>query len=241
MAPRRTSSTSTPTQFANYASNGSLYAYGDQVDNADDFYPALRDTFTFEDTLHVRPEGLLARLPWMINTDAWAEGRPHRRRHPDRLGPAGRRGGEADLGRRRSASPSAPALDRVGAFMAQATAGWWLNERRHRGDRRQPGEPRRPAPTSRTTSRPAPSRMSSDLDAGWGGEAFGTEQGRDDHRGQLDQRRHDQRLPRRRTTPSRRAARRPRRRGHPAVHPAAGGSRRSPTAQDAGRRAWSTS
>ncbi len=38
-------------QFANYASNGSLYAYGDQVDNADDFYQSLRDTFTYEDKL----------------------------------------------------------------------------------------------------------------------------------------------------------------------------------------------
>ena len=43
-------------QFANYASNGSLYAYGDQVDEPDDFYQSLRDTFTFDDTLQCVPK-----------------------------------------------------------------------------------------------------------------------------------------------------------------------------------------
>ena len=57
-------------QFANYASNGSLYAYGDQVDDPDDFYESLRDTFTFDDTLHCAPKDF-STLALEINTDAW--------------------------------------------------------------------------------------------------------------------------------------------------------------------------
>ena len=42
--------------FANYAQNGSLYSYGDQVDEPDDFYPALRDTFTYDGKLYCAPK-----------------------------------------------------------------------------------------------------------------------------------------------------------------------------------------
>ena len=41
-------------QFPNYASNGNLYAYGDQIDGADDFYESLRDTFTYDDSSTAR-------------------------------------------------------------------------------------------------------------------------------------------------------------------------------------------
>ena len=42
--------------FADYAKNGSLYAYGDQVDEPDDFYQALRDTFTYDDKFYCAPK-----------------------------------------------------------------------------------------------------------------------------------------------------------------------------------------
>ena len=45
-------------QFANYASNGSLYAYGDEVEDPDDFYESLRDTLHLRRHPSVRAEGL---------------------------------------------------------------------------------------------------------------------------------------------------------------------------------------
>ncbi|HEY0186062.1 MAG TPA: ABC transporter substrate-binding protein [Cellulomonas sp.] len=57
--------------FQSYASNGSLYAYGDQLDNADDFYPTLVDQFTYDDQLVCAPKDF-STLALVINTDAWA-------------------------------------------------------------------------------------------------------------------------------------------------------------------------
>ena len=56
--------------FADYAQNGSLYSYGDQVDEPDDFYQALRDTFTYDDQLVCAPKDF-STLALEINTDAW--------------------------------------------------------------------------------------------------------------------------------------------------------------------------
>lgn len=56
--------------FASYASNGSLLPYVDQLDNADDFYPVLLQSFTYEDTAYCAPKDF-STLALVINTDAW--------------------------------------------------------------------------------------------------------------------------------------------------------------------------
>ena len=58
-------------QFANYASNGSLLAYGDQTAGADDFFPSLKETFTFDGEFYCAPKDF-STLALVINTDAWA-------------------------------------------------------------------------------------------------------------------------------------------------------------------------
>lgn len=58
-------------QFANYASNGSLFAYGDQTAAADDFFPSLKETFTFDGEFYCAPKDF-STLALVINTDAWA-------------------------------------------------------------------------------------------------------------------------------------------------------------------------
>ncbi len=58
-------------QFANYASNGSMLAYGDETAAADDFYPSLRESFTFDDQFYCAPKDF-STLALVINTDAWA-------------------------------------------------------------------------------------------------------------------------------------------------------------------------
>jgi multiple sugar transport system substrate-binding protein len=57
--------------FQTYASNGSLYPYGSELDNADDFYPSLVDQFSYDGELVCAPKDF-STLGLVINTDAWA-------------------------------------------------------------------------------------------------------------------------------------------------------------------------
>lgn len=57
---------------AGYAGNGSLLAYGDQLSNADDFYPSLVQNFTYEDEFYCAPKDF-STLSLIINTNLWEE------------------------------------------------------------------------------------------------------------------------------------------------------------------------
>ncbi|RMI04902.1 sugar ABC transporter substrate-binding protein [Cellulomonas triticagri] len=57
-------------QFQTYASNGSLYPYGADLDAADDFYPSLVDQFTYDGELVCAPKDF-STLGLIINTSAW--------------------------------------------------------------------------------------------------------------------------------------------------------------------------
>lgn len=56
---------------AGYASNGSLLAYGDRLENKDDFYPSLVTNFTYEGDFYCAPKDF-STLQLIINTDMWA-------------------------------------------------------------------------------------------------------------------------------------------------------------------------
>jgi multiple sugar transport system substrate-binding protein len=57
-------------QFASYAENGSLQSYAGDLPNADDFYPALVDSFTFDGEFYCAPKDF-STLQLIINTDLW--------------------------------------------------------------------------------------------------------------------------------------------------------------------------
>jgi multiple sugar transport system substrate-binding protein len=57
-------------QFANYASNGYLDPYAADLSNAGDFYPNLKDTFTYDGTFTCAPKDF-STLGLIINTDKW--------------------------------------------------------------------------------------------------------------------------------------------------------------------------
>ena len=59
-------------QIAGFASNGSLQAYGDELDNKDDFYPSLVENFTIDDTFYCAPKDF-STLALVINTQMWTE------------------------------------------------------------------------------------------------------------------------------------------------------------------------
>jgi multiple sugar transport system substrate-binding protein len=56
--------------FQGWAANGSLLPYGDKLSNVDDFYPTLKDTFTYDGKLYCAPKDF-STLGLVINTDAW--------------------------------------------------------------------------------------------------------------------------------------------------------------------------
>ena len=59
-----------PEALAGYAGNGSLKAYGDQLENKDDFYPSLVENFTFEDEFYCAPKDF-STLGLVINKGLW--------------------------------------------------------------------------------------------------------------------------------------------------------------------------
>ena len=59
-------------QFANYAKAGSLYPYGDEVKDADDFSAQLRTSFTYDGKLVCLPKDT-STLALAINTDLWKQ------------------------------------------------------------------------------------------------------------------------------------------------------------------------
>lgn len=61
-----------PDRFQLYAEGGSLYPYGDQIEDVDDFYPALRQAFTYQDQLYCLPKDGTAHA-LVIDIDAWGD------------------------------------------------------------------------------------------------------------------------------------------------------------------------
>jgi multiple sugar transport system substrate-binding protein len=59
-------------QLAGYASNGSLEPYAGDLENADAFFPALREAFTYEDQFWCAPKDF-STLALVINTAMWEE------------------------------------------------------------------------------------------------------------------------------------------------------------------------
>lgn len=158
-------------RFADYAKNGSLYAYADQVEKNDDFYQPLRDTFTYEGTQYCAPKDF-STLALQINTAAWTKAGladddvPTTWEELESVSRTLTTDTQAGLG-------IGVGIDRLGAFVVQ-NGGWWLAE-----DGSTPT-----AATAEVTEaleyvqrnvKAGNFQLSNQLDAGWGGEAFGTQ------------------------------------------------------------------
>jgi multiple sugar transport system substrate-binding protein len=157
-----------PEQLAGYAENGSVAAYGDQLENMDDFYPSLVENFTLDGEFFCAPKDF-STLALVINTDAWAA--------------AGLT--DADIPADwESLSAVAQQLttddqvglafgaeyQRIGVFMAQAGGGMIVD-----------GAPVANSPENvealtyvQTHLNDGTFAFAADIGAGWGGEAFGT-------------------------------------------------------------------
>jgi multiple sugar transport system substrate-binding protein len=56
--------------FQNYAKTGALYAYADKISNSGDFYPALKQSFSYNGTFYCVPKDW-STLGLAVNTDDW--------------------------------------------------------------------------------------------------------------------------------------------------------------------------
>lgn len=156
--------------FGDYAEAGNLYPYLDQMADADDFYPNLVDSFTLDDQAYCAPKDF-STLALEINTESWKEAGLTDADIPttweelqsvaDTLTTPDQAGLVLGLGR-----------DRVGAFLVQ-NGGFWVDS--------ETGEATATEPSNVEALDYVQGLLDSgsavlapDVDAGWGGEAFGT-------------------------------------------------------------------
>ena len=158
-------------RFADYAKNGSLYAYADQISDNNDFYEPLRQTFTYEGKQYCVPKDF-STLALQINTDAWKKAGLTDADVPttwDQLEAVSKKlttKDQAGLG-------IGVGIDRLGAFVVQ-NGGWWLTEDGS-GPAANSPEVTQALEWVQKNVKAGNFKMSNQLDAGWGGEAFGTE------------------------------------------------------------------
>lgn len=156
--------------FQGYAANGSLLAYGDQLEAKDDFYPSLVDQFTFDDQLYCAPKDF-STLALEINTDDWAAAGLTDADIPtdwDQLKAAAAAlttDGRTGLG-------FSGEYARIGAFMAQA-GGTMTNEDGTEATVNSP-ENVEGLTFVKELLTSGDAAYASALGTGWGGEAFGT-------------------------------------------------------------------
>ncbi|RJK95464.1 sugar ABC transporter substrate-binding protein [Vallicoccus soli] len=156
-------------RFADLAEAGSLEPYVDQVEDADDFYPTLREAFTYEDEEYCLPKDF-STLALQIREDAWQRAGLTDADVPttwDELRTVAQRlttGGQTGLA-------IGDTRDRIGAFLVQ-NGGWVLGD---------DGQVTADSPENvealgyvRELLDAGVAKYPSQLDAGWGGEAFGT-------------------------------------------------------------------
>jgi multiple sugar transport system substrate-binding protein len=153
---------------ADYASVGALWAYGNQLSDANDFYPTLRTAFTYKGTFYCAPKDF-STLGLEINTAMWSQAGLTNTDVPttwDQLQ------GVAQKIKSKGMLPLAisPTHDRVDAFLAQA-GGQIVNSA---------GKPVADSTQNLQGLQYVQGLLkngllaySSTLDTGWGGEAFG--------------------------------------------------------------------
>ena len=158
-------------RFADYAQNGSLYAYADQISDNEDFYEPLREAFTYDGTQYCAPKDF-STLALVINTASWEAAGLTEDDVPttwDELAAVAQTlttGDQVGLG-------IGVGIDRLGAFVVQ-NGGWWLNEDGTEPTAATP-EVEEALAYVQEQVQAGSFQMSNQLSTGWGGEAFGTE------------------------------------------------------------------
>lgn len=156
-------------RFADYASVGALEPYADKISAVDDFYPNLRQAFTYQDKLYCVPKDS-STLALQINTDLWVEAGLTDADIPttwEQLTAT------AQKIKAKGIVPMAigDTRDRVGAFLVQA-GGWLVSDDGKQATADTP-ENVQALTYVQTLLKEGLAQYPKALDAGWAGEAFG--------------------------------------------------------------------
>jgi len=155
-------------QLTGWAKNGSLEAYGDQLANKDDFYAGLVSAFTYDGKFYCAPKDF-STLALVINTSMWSDAGLTDADVPttwDQLAAVAKKLTKG----KRVGLAFGPELQRVGVFMAQSGGGLVSSD----GKAQANAQPNIDALTYvKKLMTDGVASFSSDLGAGWGGEAFG--------------------------------------------------------------------
>jgi len=155
-------------QLAGWAKNGSLEAYGDQLSNKADFYPGLVQAFTYDSKFYCAPKDF-STLALVINKSMWADAGLTDADVPttwDQLSAVAKKLTKG----KRVGLAFGPEIQRVGVFMAQAGGGLMSADGKAQAD----AQANVDALTYvKGLLNDGTAAFSSDLGAGWGGEAFG--------------------------------------------------------------------
>jgi multiple sugar transport system substrate-binding protein len=157
-------------RFADLAKAGSLEPYADQVADNDDFYESLRSTFTYEGEQYCVPKDF-STLALQIRTDAWEAAGLTEDDVPtswDELAAVA----EKLTNGKQTGLVIGDTRDRIGAFMVQ-NGGWILNEDSTEVTADSPENAEALAYVKEQLAAGS-FKYPSQVDAGWGGEAFGT-------------------------------------------------------------------
>lgn len=157
-------------RFADYASVGALEPYADRISGGvEDFYSSLRETFTYQGKLYCIPKDF-STLALQINTDLWAQAGLTEADYPstwEELTSVAQRLKDADI----TPLVIGDTRDRIGAFMV-AAGGWLVSEDGTTATADTP-ENLRALQYVQGLLRDGLAVYPSQVDAGWGGEAFG--------------------------------------------------------------------
>ena len=158
---------------ASYASNGSLEPYAADLANADEFFPTLREAFTYEDEFWCAPKDF-STLELVINTRLWKQAGLSEGDVPttwDELRSVAERLTKGDT----VGLVFGPEVQRVGVFLEQ-NGGGLTNEEGTEATADSP-ENVEALTFVKEMMQDGVAAYSSDVGAGWGGEAFGKELG----------------------------------------------------------------
>ncbi len=159
-----------PDRFRQYAEGGSLYPYGDQITDYEDFYPALRDSYTYDGELYCVPKDFGTHA-LVINVDMWEAAGLTEDDIPttweELTEVATRLTNEDHIGLAFTGD-----YNPVGTFML-AGGGWFLNEDNTAVTADTP-ENLATLEYLNTNIQAGIFAFATSIDTGWGGEAFGT-------------------------------------------------------------------
>ncbi|WP_046499088.1 sugar ABC transporter substrate-binding protein [Streptomyces odonnellii] len=156
-------------QFANYAKGGSLYPYGDQISDADDFSQQLRSSFSYDGKLVCLPKDT-STLGLAINTDLWAKAGLTEKDYPktweDLRTVAGKltRDGVTGL-------VTSDEYQRLGVFMKQA--GGWVTDADQKTMTADSPENAEGLSFVQSLLKSGSMKFAKNVDTSWGGEALG--------------------------------------------------------------------